>query len=281
MKFGSALCSALLATGTSTIFAQSAWLPNQKQLLLTPGFSYSSFGEFWVGRDKVDNPPSGTGESLDQYYAYVFADYGLFPNLALDATVGYTWTESEDFGDVSDDGLADTFLGVRYRLIDEFAAESPYLPSVAIRVGGIIAGTYEENTPFSPGDGAHGLEGSLLLARAIGDTGFGLYGDIGYRLRDAIPDDLFGSAGIYQQLGPVTLNFEYRHVQSLSGSDIGDPGFTFPGLKEITQIVQGGIAYNDRGGRSYQFTLAGSVDGRNTGDKLILGVNVTIPFGAR
>jgi hypothetical protein len=281
------LTSTLLATSASTLLAQSAWLPNENQLVLTPGFTYSTFDEFWMGRDKVDNPPNG--KSLNQYYGYLFADYGIVENLAADATVGYTWTDSEAFGDVNDDGLADTSVGLRYRLIDETTSSCPYTPTIALRVGGVIPGTYDENLPFSPGDGAYGLESSLLLARAIGDSGFGIYGDIGYRMREnPVPDDLFGSAGIYQQLGHVTLTFEYRHTQSLSGLDIGGPGFNpandstgFPAVKEITQLVQAGVTFTDRAGRSYQFTAAKSVDGRNTGDRLLFGFNITIPFGAR
>jgi hypothetical protein len=74
------------------------------------------------------------------------------------------------------------------------------------------------------------------------------------------------------------VNVAYRHVQSLSGSDIGDPGFTFPELKEINQIFEAGLGYRDSGGRYYQIFGAFNVDGRNAGDKIILGASLTIPF---
>jgi hypothetical protein len=281
------LAASLLTIGHSV--AQSVWLPSAGELRATPGFSYSSFDSFWMGTTKVDNPPNG--KRLDQFTGYLSLEYGIIENLAADVTIGYTWTDTDAFGgSASDDGLADTFLGLRYRLLDENAVSSPWVPSLAIRVGGVIAGTYDSNLPFSAGDEANGLEGSLLLGKAFGDSGFGMYGDFGYRWReDPVPDDLFGSVGLYKQFGPVTAVVGYRQVYGRSGLDIGGPGFDpaagrssgFPALQEINHLGEGGLAFTDGGGRNYQFTVAKSIDGRNTGDKLIFGFNITFPFGGR
>ncbi|MSU35557.1 MAG: hypothetical protein EXS36_10670 [Pedosphaera sp.] len=203
-----------------------------------------------MGQNKVKNPTNG--HILDQYTGYVAMEYGLPKNFALDATLGYTRTDTDAFGRGSDDGLADSLLGLRYRILDEHQCTSPFAPTISARIGGIIAGTYDENLPLSAGDGAHGFESSLLLAKAWGAHGFGSYGDIGYRLRShPTPDEFFGSAGIYQQIGPVTINVGYRHIQSTSGLDIGGPGFNpglgknhgFSALKEINQLVEGCIGF--------------------------------------
>lgn len=281
--------SLAVLTGTALCSAQSAWLPAERQFKVTPGFSYSSFDEFWLGDKKIDNPPNG--KSLKQYTGYLSLEYGILPNLSADATVGYTWTDSDAFGgNVSDDGLMDTSIGLRYRLLDEHTAGCPWAPTVAVRVGGVIPGTYDENSPFSAGDGAYGFESSLLFGKAFGETGFGAYGDIGYRFRESpTPDEVFGSAGLYKQLGPVTLAAGYRHIQSTSGIDIGGADFNpalgtshgFPAVKEINQLVEAGVSYTDKGGRNYQVSVAKSVDGRNTGDKWVFGFNVTLPFGGK
>jgi hypothetical protein len=279
--------SLALLAGSATCFGQSAWLPAPKQFKVTPGFSFSTFDEFWAGDKKVSNPPNG--DSLNQYTGYIALEYGILQNFAADATIGYTATSTDAFGgNASDDGLMDTSLGLRYRLVDEFNSSHPWAPTVTLRAGVVIPGTYDENAPFSAGDGAHAFEGSLLLGKAIGATGFGLYGDIGYRVREnPVPDDVFGTAGVYQQIGPVTLAVGYRHIQSVSGIDIGGSDFNpalgashgFPAVKEINQLVEGGITFTDKGGRNYQFSVAKSVDGRNTGDKWVFGFNVTLPFG--
>lgn len=281
--------SLALLAGGAACFGQSAWLPARSQFKATPGFSYSTFDEFWMGKTKVSNPPNG--DSLDQFTGYVSFEYGILANLAADASVGYTATDTGAFGgNASDEGLTDTSLGLRYRLVDEQTAGHAWAPTVAVRVGAVIPGTYDENQPFSAGDGAYAFETSLLFGKAIGTTGFGLYGDIGYRVREnPVPDDVFGSAGVYQQIGPVTIAVGYRHIQALSGLDIGGSGFDpslgvshgFPAVKEINQLVEGGISFTDKGGRNYQFSVAKSVDGRNTGDKWVFGFNITLPFGGR
>jgi hypothetical protein len=137
----------------------SPWLPAPGEFVATPAFSYSTFDEFWVGETLVD-PLKANGESLDQLNAFVTLEYGIMDRLAADATIGYTVVGSTDtFGNDEDDGLADVLLGLRYRLMDE----TDTLPVIGVRLGGTIAGTYEENTPFAPGDGANAIEGSLQL----------------------------------------------------------------------------------------------------------------------
>jgi hypothetical protein len=302
-----------LAAGVSAQAQYSAWLPEERQFIATPGFTYSTFDEFWMGDKKVKNPgvpapgpkpppekrlsrPKGVtppppsaaplvkdGESLDQYTGYISLEYGILRDLAADVTVGYTRTETDAFvlGGDSDDGLADTLIGLRYRVVNERDHDA-WVPSVALRVGGIIPGTYDENFPFSAGDGAAGVEGSLLLAKEI-CPGFGVFGDIGYRFReDDVPDDVFGSAGIYAGYRGFNGTVAYRHVQGTSGPDIGDPGFGtrfgFPEVKEISQNIEFGLGYTD-GERHYQVFYARTLDGRNTGERNIFGVSVSFVFG--
>lgn len=268
----------------------SPWLPANGQFVATPAFSYSTFDEFWVGDDLVD-PLKANGESLDQVNAFVTVEYGIMDRLAADVTIGYTQVGSTDtFGNDDDDGLADTVLGLRYRVLEE----TETVPVIAVRIGGIIAGTYEENTPFAPGDGANAFDGSVLLGKGFGDSGFGAYGEIGYRFRDNdVPDEFFASAGAYKQFiglfseaDALTVSAGYRHIESTSGLDIGGPGFDpgagsdsgFPALKEVNQLFEGAVGYTDLGGRHYQFFVATSLAGRNTGDKLIFGFSVSVPF---
>jgi hypothetical protein len=274
---------AVSLSAASGAFAQSVWLPEKGQLVVAPAYAYQTFDEFLAGKTKTTLPAD-----IVQQTGSIGLEYGLTPKFAVDATIGYTRVDFDPPGapNTRRDGLDDTRLGLRYRFIDEDLSGRAWVPAVGVRIGGIIAGTYDVPTtlpPINPGDGANGFETSLLLGKTFGQTGFGAYADLGYRVRDHdVPDDLFGSVGVFKHLGPVTLSFGYRHIQGLSGGDIGGPGFGtsygFPQVKEINQLIEGGIAYTDKGGRSYQFTVAQKIDGRNTGDKLVFGVSVSIPI---
>ena len=285
MKKSLLLSAVVTSVVCPTLQAQtSVWLPEPGHFTATPAYAYQTFDEFWVGKDKVKLDPY---DSI-QHTALVSLEYGMCPKTALDLTVGYVWSESEAFNDAhtkqTDDGVADTRFGLRYRLVDEKTAGCPWAPSQALRVGGIIKGSYEENTPWSAGDGASGLETSLLFGKAFGESGFGLYGEFGWRWRaNDVPEDLFGSFGVYQSIGIVTVSAGYRGVTGLSGGDIGGTGFGtaygFPETKEASQNVEAGVGVRDNGGRYYQIFGAKTLAGRNTGDKWVVGASITVDFG--
>lgn len=261
--------------------AQSVYLPNAGEVIITPQYTYESYDRFWLGKEKFDIP------RITQHTGLIQAEYGVCPAFALDLAVGYSTSSFHPAGPDPDDfdGLIDTLLGARWKFLDESKFECPLTPSLALRVGGIIEGSYDTSAtlPHAPGDGASGFETSLLWGKQIGDTGLALFGDFGWRHRtEGVPEDLFGSAGLsYTLPARVTFNFAYRHNQGLSGDDIGDPGFTFPHLKEVWQRLEGGIGYTDKGGRYYQLFYARTIDGRNTGEKNIFGLSASFPFGGK
>jgi hypothetical protein len=258
-------------------FAQSAWLPAEGKFQVTPSYVYQSFRNIWTG----GSHEMRLSDDVIQHTASVSLEYGLSESFAFDTSLGYSRVDSKAFGPsvLNDDGLTDTRIGLRYRLVDERLSKLEWAPTLTLRAGGIVRGTYEAGPPFAPGDGANGGEISLLAAKAFGASGFGLYGEAGYRVRShPVPDDFFASFGVYQTLGSFTVHTAFQNTQSLSGMNIGDPGFTFPATKEISRMIEVGIGYTDSGRRYYQIFGAVSVDGRNTGDRRILGVSASFGF---
>ena len=278
------LAALFAATTAGSLRAQSAWLPEPGQLIVTPGYNFQTFDEFFAGTTRSKLPAD-----LTQHTAVLTFEYGLLRDLAVDLTLGYVWTRFRPPGGpaFTSDGLTDTQLGLRFRLLDERRGGA-WTPTLSLRVGAIIAGTYDvffaiPPPPINPGDGADGVEFSLLTGKTFGQSGFGVFADFGYRVRNGhVPDDLFGRAGIFQQIGPVTLGVDYRQVQALSGGDIGGRGFGtaygFPQVREVDRAIDAGITFTDRGGRGYQFTYSKTINGRNTGDKSIFGVSISLPW---
>jgi hypothetical protein len=277
---------AIALAGNAAYAQLSAYTPPRNQLVVTAAYQYQFYDAFWVGKNKVDLGAATGYDEQRQHSTYLTLEYGVLENLALDVTFGYSWTEFHDGPgpDLTDDGWTDTTFGIRYRVLDERKFTCPVVPTLTLRVGGIVAGTYDENFPFSSGDGADGVETSALLGKQL-CPGLGLYGEIGYRWRDSdVPDDLFGAVGLSVTYIPnLTLSVGYRHTEGQSGPDIGDPGFGvdfgFPQTKEVDQRIEASLAYTDHGGRNYAFYFAQTLEGRNTGEKSIFGVSISIPFG--
>lgn len=276
--------TALFAAAGTLAWSQSAWVPEAGRWEVTPLYVFQTFDRFWMGTTKVPNP--NNGDSLDQHSGFIGVEYGIVENLAADVAVGYTYSASRAFNAAgrteSDDGLADTQIGLRYRVLRE---ESSVVPiNVTLRAGGVIEGTYDPNFPFSSGDGASGGRFSVLLGKTFGRTGLAAYSEIGYQIRtEDVPDDFLASVGLgYTFLRHVTVNAGYRLIQGLSGPDIGAPGFGtrfgFPQVREITHNFETGIGFMDNGGRYYQFFYARTVAGRNTGEKDVFGFAATFSF---
>ena len=259
--------------------AQSTpWLPPEGELVTTPSYTFQTFDRFWFGSDKMDFPET------DQQTVLATLEYGILDDLTFDVTVGYSRTLGSRPGVGDEDGLADSKLGLRWRCLDEYRTDSEWAPSIALRAGAIIEGTYEANLPESVGDGASGVEGSLLLGKtfyleSLGEIGFS--GEVGMRARsEDVPDDFFFSVGAYKAFeNGVSLSIAHRHNQGLSGPDIGDPGFSFPEVKEIQGNFEYGAAFRDEKFRSIGVYAAHTLYGRNTAEKLIIGLSVTVPFG--
>ncbi|HKQ39038.1 MAG TPA: hypothetical protein VJ063_13255 [Verrucomicrobiae bacterium] len=277
-----------LAVTRSARAQHSVSLPEQHKLVITPAYVYQTFDRVWAGKQNVK-----LDGALWQHTALVSFDYGLTENTAFDAAVGWVWSETDapalgaGSRNLKDNGLTDTTVGIRKRFIDETDFNVWWLPSLAARVGGIIEGTYDENFPFSAGDGASGAEASLLAGKTLCSYS-GVYGDVGYRYRDGgVPDDWFGSAGAYLSWKFVSLSTAYRFTQGLSGNDIGDAKFVqritsgrpaYPMVKEISQSVEVALGITDHGRRFYQVFYARTLDGRNTGRRDIFGGAVSLTF---
>lgn len=258
--------------------AQSPWLLPAGEGSLSAGASFSAFDTFFVGTTKMTLPADIKQRSL-----YATLEYGIAPRWALDLSLGHTETKFDPPGaSFRRGGIDDTHLGISYALLEENGAT----PAVAVRFGAIIKGDYSvlnSLPPINPGDGANGLEVSLLAGKSFAE-GFSAYGELGYRNRNNdVPDDFVFVAGLNKRIGAVNLNVAYRRTDGLSGGDIGGPGFGssfgFPQVKEVSQSVEGGVSYTDGGGRSYAFLVAkkfGSL--RNTGEATIYSLSISVPF---
>ena len=152
-------------------------LPEPDQFVVTPWYNFSVFRKLWIGETKtsIEIKPEDDFELND---GMIRLDYGLSRRFALDLTMGYTSAATKAWNPQNEpqsaQGLMDTQLGVRYRVLDETADQRWYVPTLTLRLGGIIKGSYDPDFPMAPGDGASGIETSVMMTKTLSPSGFGV-----------------------------------------------------------------------------------------------------------
>jgi hypothetical protein len=233
-------------------------------------YTAESYDEFWVGDDKVSDP--GVGE-VDTRTLSLWLAYGITDRLTFVAELPYVDTEGDGTGDFEQKDLQDVTALAVYRLASAGTnARSQFVGAFGLRT---IASNYEPNSPVDVGDGT----ADWLFRFIYQLTWRRLYvsQQIGFDLRSGDAPDGFP---FYTELGatwgPVTYNLFYSRLRAEEGTDIGDPGFTFPSNEEEYDRI-GGKVY---GRITDHFGVSGAyftnLDGRNTGDAsgVSIGVNV-------
>lgn len=281
-------------------FAESAQLPEPNQFVVTPWYYYTVFRKLWIGDKKtsIEIEPQQDFELND---GMLRVDYGVNRRFALDLNVGVTSAATRSWNPRGDSqttlGLMDTQFGVRYRVLDELECSDWYIPTLTLRAGGIIKGTYDANFPMAPGDGASGFEAAVMLLKTWKPWGIGVYGDFAYRLRDNhVPQTIAGAGGLSETIAlgwlfkSLTINAGYRGLYDLNGSDLtgGRVAATphdFINLgysrtaQEMYQVGELGLGVTDKGERRYFFSGSHPFDGKNTGKVNNFVIGVSWPLG--
>ena len=264
------------ATLSAAVWAEgSPWLPIPKSGSLSVSHVYQDAEKFYRGKDRRRLPFGG----IEQNTTFVSLNYGLTDSLALDAQGGHSEVETDN--GMESDGMIDTNVGLTWRVVDEDISETG-MPSIAVRVAGIIAGDYDTGMPHAIGDGGDGFEASLLAGK-IFDGRFALSAEVGRRERsDNVPGETFLNIGAYLVAMPrLALLAQYHKTMSDGDLDIGGPGFSparFPETDEDIDRVSIGASFNLTSQLSLGLNWFSILDGRNTADfDAILGT-VTYTF---
>ncbi len=295
---GSALLSGLAAQPASA--QGSPWIAEPGTGSVNLSFVNQNASEFYRQTTKTTGPLGPTGAHLSQNTLWFGVNYAATDAVALD--VQTAWASSSlpgavgpSGGEESYSGLYDSNIAVTWRFVDELISNAP---SVALRVGAIIAGAYDTGYINSVGDGGNGIETSLIVGRFGSAAGFS--GEIGFRARSStevnpmavgamageqvdIPNEMFVNLGLFVPAGDVvTIGVDYRMVNATSGIDIGGEGFSpsrFPGLHEDGHIVGGRLIANVTDLVSVNAFFGQVVRGRNIAASRIFGAGLSFGFG--
>lgn len=271
------LIGSLLLSSSAAVFAEgSPWLLNPGDTSVQLTYVDQEADEFWAGDRK--NPTPGNGD-VSLTTTFLSINHGLSDDLAVDLRTGYS--ESDTAVAPSESDLADTTLGLTWRIHDEFLSEGE-TPSFAVRVAATLAGDYETNTISAIGDGADGVEASLILGKVFGSS-FALAGDLGYRYRSGDVDNeiLFNMNASYFITPSLSTTLAYHLIDSQGDLDIGGPGFSpdrFDEVEEDSQSLELSVAYSFTPAFSVNLGYGTTIDGRNTVDNDVVIAGLGFSF---
>jgi hypothetical protein len=273
-------------------FAQWATLPESGQLLVGLVYEESEAYHVWAAGQRHNITWHAQGESygIDINQGYVALEYGIAPHWAADLNFGGTtlgWRAFDKGAIQSTTGLMDSSFGVRYQIFDEDHAPAAWLPTLTFRAGAVIPGIYNQNIAFAPGLRSAAIEPEILLRKHFGWPGLGVFGDASYRWNRTTGNDQYLAAiGLFQEIKGWELDVAYRHLQTLSGSDIflsPDLNINYPrDAREISDAIDAGFSYTTlKRHIRYGFHARTIVDGNNTDSKFWIGGSVQMPFDLR
>jgi hypothetical protein len=276
-------------------FAQWADLPEPGQFVVGLVYEESEGYHIWAGRNYQDITVHSGGENygIDINQGYFALQYGIAEKWAADLNVGATtlgWRSFSPNNQIVDTtGLLDTSFGVRYQVFNESKVKSPWLPTLTLRAGAVLPGTYSQDVAFAPGLRSAAIEPEVLARKHFGWPGFGAYTDLWYRWNRTTQNDQYGAViGLFQQIKGWELDVGYRHMQTTSGTDIFlNPAdltsLAYPrDVREITDSIEAGFSYTtSKRHWRYGFQTRTVFDGSNTDKKFWIGGSIDIPFSLK
>src|SRR5262245_13257046 len=201
----------------------TGFMPGQGGGDLALSYTTEGYDEFWVGDTKVSDP--GVGEVDIKSLSFWF-DWGFTDDFALVGNVAHVDASSDGLGGFEDSGIQDLSLLLKYRFLNS----GPHSLAAA---GGVRTpvSDYEANLPVDLGDGT--TDALFRLVYLFNNGPFYFSQQVGYDVRgDDAPDGI----PIYTELGFTTGSLTwigfYSQYTADGGTDIGDPGFTFPSNKD-------------------------------------------------
>jgi hypothetical protein len=239
-------------------FDMNGFLPEPGHGDLALSYTSEGYEEFWVGETKVSDP--GVGE-VDISSVSAWFQWGLSDDLAIVGNLAHVDASGDGLGGFADSGLQDLAVLLKFRC---FASG----PHSLVSAGGFRtpASDYEANLPVDLGDGTDDVLLRLVYLYQ-GPGGFYFSQQVGYDIRgDDAPDGfpLYTELGLTS--GRITYSAWLSYLTADGGTDIGDPGFTFPSNKEEYTRFGAKVYGRVTDGFGLSAAYFDTTDGRNTGD---------------
>lgn len=216
-----------------------------------------SYDEFWVGSIKVSEPMLGEIENSSTSLHMI---WGLRDDLALEAGLARITSEADGPAALEESGLQDLELLLKYR----FWNSKNHALVVALG-GRTPLESYLADGPVSIGDGTTDFLARLIYQFESNSWAFSQ--QVGFDVRgDDAPDGIPLFTEVAYSLSRLELSLGYSHYIADGGTDIGQPGFTFPSTGDEYQRLR--LKLFSRLTEDLGLSVCGfsTLDGRNVGE---------------
>lgn len=235
--------------------------PSRGEGTVALSFTSESWDEFWRGDTLVRNAGVGSADILSWT---LWGRYGLTDRWTLIANLPYVDADSDGTMGFQQSSVQDLSVVAQYRLFESSLGTGTQSWSAAVG-GRFPVGDYDANLPIDVGDGTTDVL-TRLVWRWQGD-GVYVSQQLGFDLRS---EDAPNHFPLYTEVGVttgrLTWSGTFQWLLADGGTDIGDPGFTFPSNREEYQRI--GAKLYARLGDRWGLSVGGftALDGRNTAD---------------
>lgn len=238
--------------------------PGDTQIALS--YSTESWDEFWRGTRKVPTPPFLGEADISTFTLWM--RHGVTERLALVGNLPYVDAESDGDPGFDEASVQDLSLVAKYRLAEyggdgsDGRARHVLAGAVGLRTD---IGGYEANLPLDVGDGT--TDALFRFVYQLERGRFFFSQQIGFDLRsEDAPDGFPINTEIGVRTGRLTWIGSFQALWADGGTDIGDPGFTFPSNQEEYQRI--GLRLYARLTDGLGLSVGGfeTLDGRNSAD---------------
>jgi hypothetical protein len=249
----------------------TAFMSEQGHGDLSISNTFEWYEDFWVGDDKVSDPGVGRVETGS---LSLWLNWGLHERITLVASLAYVDANSDGMGGFAESGLQDRAVLAKVRL------STAQTGSVLHSFGGALgvrspASGYEANSPVDIGDGT--TDGLFRFLYLLQSDAFYWSQQIGYDIRgEDAPDGI----PIYTEIGytvsRVTPTVFYSGYLADGGTDIGDPGFTFPSNGDEFHRVGAKLFAWMSDDFGISLSAMTTLEGRNTGEASGMSAGITV-----
>jgi hypothetical protein len=233
--------------------------------------TFESYDEFWMGDTKVSDPGVGRVETGS---LSLWLEWGLHERVTLVGSLAYVDASSDGAGGFGESGLQDRAVLAKISIAELAAGNLHHRLLAALGVRSPASG-YEDNIPVDIGDGS--TDGLFRLLYLLQASPFYFSQQAGFDVRgedapDGIP--LYSEVGVTER--GLTASGFYSGYLADGGTDIGDPGFTFPSNGDEFHRIGGKLYYRLTDSFGLSAAYFHTLDGRNAGESKGFSSGITI-----